>query len=147
MNDELNHADVAHPATQGLRPYSENASPRRARLLSLLEMDTEYTRYRADSIFPALFDQMIVMRWFRDHGILTQICGNHFHVLKAAPPRNPSAETLDSFISALDPVLALVHSSTRFWQDALSLAARAARIHGPLAGPEWSSHAVARRRR
>jgi ornithine--oxo-acid transaminase len=71
---------------------------------------------------------MLVMRLFRDHGILTQICGNHFLVLKAAPPLNASTESLDRFISAIDKVLALVHSSTRFWQDALALAARAARI-------------------
>lgn len=79
-------------------------------------------------VHPALFGQMLVMRLFRDHGILTQICGNHFLVLKAAPPLNASAESLDRFVSALDQVLALVHSSTRFWQDALALAARAARI-------------------
>lgn len=79
-------------------------------------------------VHPALFGQMVVMRLFRDHGILTQICGNNFLVLKAAPPLNASAESLEHFVSALDEVLALVHSSTRFWQDALALAARAARI-------------------
>lgn len=79
-------------------------------------------------VHPALFGQMLVMRLFRDHGILTQICGNHFLVLKAAPPLNTSAESLNSFVSAIDQVLALAHSSTRFWQDSLTLAARAARI-------------------
>lgn len=79
-------------------------------------------------VHPALFGQMLVMRLFRDHGILTQICGNHFFVLKAAPPLNASTESLDRFISAIDQVVALVHSSTRFWQDALALAARAAHI-------------------
>lgn len=79
-------------------------------------------------VHPALFGQMLVMRMFREHGILTQICGNNFLVLKAAPPLNVSAESLDHFIFAIDHVLALVHSSTRFWQDALALAARAARI-------------------
>jgi ornithine--oxo-acid transaminase len=79
-------------------------------------------------VHPALFGQMLVMRLFRDHRILTQICGNNFLVLKAAPPLNASAESLDRFIFAIDQVLALVHSSTRFWQDALALAARAARI-------------------
>lgn len=124
----MNVAHVAAPATVGRRAHSEPVSPRPARLLSLREMDTEYTQYRCEPMGPALFDRMIVMRIFRDHGILTQRSGNHFHVLKAAPTLNAWAETLDSFISAIDPVLALVHSSTRFWQDALSLAARAARI-------------------
>ncbi len=30
-------------------------------------------------IHPAMFGQMIVMRMFREHGILIQICGNNFH--------------------------------------------------------------------
>jgi ornithine--oxo-acid transaminase len=79
-------------------------------------------------VHPALFGQMLVMRLFREHGILTQICGNNFLVLKAAPPLNASPESLEHFVAALDRVLGLVHSSTRFWQDALALAARAARI-------------------
>jgi len=79
-------------------------------------------------IHPALFGQMLVMRMFREHGILTQICGNNFMVLKAAPPLNAAAGSLERFVFAIDQVLGLVHSSTRFWQDALSLAARAARI-------------------
>lgn len=79
-------------------------------------------------IHPALFGQMLVMRLFRDHGILTQICGNDFMVLKAAPPLNCSPKSLDHFVSSIDQVLSLVHSSARFWQDALALAARATRI-------------------
>lgn len=79
-------------------------------------------------IHPALFGQMLVMRMFRDHGILTQICGNNFSVLKAAPPLNASPASLERFIDSVDKVLQLVHSSAGFWQDALALAARAARI-------------------
>lgn len=79
-------------------------------------------------VHPALFGQMLVMRLFREQGILTQICGNNFLVLKAAPPLNASNESLEHFVAALDRVLEAVHSSTRFWQDALALAARAARI-------------------
>ena len=36
-------------------------------------------------VHPAMFGQMLVMRLFRDHDILSQICGNNFLVLKAAP--------------------------------------------------------------
>jgi ornithine--oxo-acid transaminase len=79
-------------------------------------------------IHAALFGQMLVMRLFRDHGILTQICGNDFLVLKAAPPLNASPASLERFIDAVDDVMDLVHSSTRFWQDALALASRAVRI-------------------
>lgn len=79
-------------------------------------------------VHPALFGQMLVMRLFREHGILTQICGNNFLVLKAAPPLNASQTSLERFIDAVDQVMELVHSSARFWQDALALASRAVRI-------------------
>ena len=79
-------------------------------------------------IHPAMFGQIIVMRLYRDHGILTQICGNNFMVLKAAPPLNVSHESLEAFIRALKAVLEVVHSSKRFWQDALELAGRAMRV-------------------
>ena len=79
-------------------------------------------------IHPAMFGQMLVMRLYREHGILTQICGNNFLVLKAAPPLNSSPESLVSFIHAMKIVMEYVHLSRTFWADALSLAARAVRI-------------------
>jgi ornithine--oxo-acid transaminase len=79
-------------------------------------------------IHPAMFGQMLVMRMYREHGILTQICGNNFLVLKAAPPLNSSPESLVSFVTAIRSVMEYVHSSRTFWADALSLAARAVRI-------------------
>jgi ornithine--oxo-acid transaminase len=79
-------------------------------------------------IHPAMFGQMLVMRLYREHGILTQICGNDFLVLKAAPPLNASEESLDAFVTAIVSVMEAVHSSVRFWKDALSLAGRAVRI-------------------
>jgi ornithine--oxo-acid transaminase len=79
-------------------------------------------------VHPAMFGQMLVMRLYREHGILTQICGNNFLVLKAAPPLNASPESLQSFITAMKSVMEYVHSSRTFWADALALAARAVRI-------------------
>ncbi|MBT9332814.1 aspartate aminotransferase family protein [Acidipila sp. 4G-K13] len=79
-------------------------------------------------IHPAMFGQMLVMRMYCDHGVLTQICGNDFSVLKAAPPLNAEEESLDHFVRAIDNVLDLVHSSRRFWRDALHLATRAIKI-------------------
>ncbi|HEY0794722.1 MAG TPA: aspartate aminotransferase family protein [Acidisarcina sp.] len=79
-------------------------------------------------IHPALFGQMLVMRMFRDHGILTQICGNNFSVLKAAPPLNAEEKSLDAFVRAITEVMEQVHSSRRFWSDALTLAGRAIKI-------------------
>lgn len=79
-------------------------------------------------VHPAMFGQMLVMRLFREHGILTQICGNNFLVLKAAPPLNASEESLEAFITATVAVMDAVHSSRQFWRDALALAARAVKI-------------------
>lgn len=79
-------------------------------------------------IHSAMFGQMLVMRMFREYGMLTQICGNNFMVLKAAPPLNASEESLEKFVDAIDGVMEAVHSSKRFWQDALQLASRAVRI-------------------
>ncbi len=79
-------------------------------------------------IHSAMFGQMVVMRLYREHGVLTQICGNNFMVLKAAPPLNASETSMDHFVRSLQQVMEVVHSSKRFWQDALQLAARAIRI-------------------
>jgi ornithine--oxo-acid transaminase len=76
-------------------------------------------------IHTAMFGQILVMRLFRDHGILTQICGNDFMVLKVAPPLVVTETQVDEFVSAIRSVVELVHSSTTFWSEALGLARRA----------------------
>jgi ornithine--oxo-acid transaminase len=78
-------------------------------------------------IHPAMFGQVMVMRMFREN-FLTQICGNNFMVLKAAPPLVISEAHLDEFISAIRDVVALADSSPAFWTEALALARRAAKI-------------------
>ena len=47
---------------------------------------------------PAMFGQILVMRLFRDKGILTQICGNNFMVLKVAPPLAVTGGQMDEFV-------------------------------------------------
>ena len=79
-------------------------------------------------IHPGLFGQMVVMRMFRDERILTQICGNNFMVLKAAPPLIVEETRIDQFVGALGRVVELIHSSSTFWSDALALARRALNI-------------------
>ncbi|HEY1424302.1 MAG TPA: aspartate aminotransferase family protein [Candidatus Acidoferrum sp.] len=79
-------------------------------------------------IHPAMFGQIIVMRMFREHGILTQICGNNFMVLKAAPPLMVSSEQLDEFVLAIRAVVELAETSPKFWTEALAMARRAAAI-------------------
>jgi len=87
----------------GLLCGIEFSAPRRLALRTLYEAFHQ--------IHPAMFGQVLVMRMFREHNILTQICGNNFMVLKAAPPLVITEEQLASF-----------------WTEALSLARRAAKI-------------------
>jgi ornithine--oxo-acid transaminase len=79
-------------------------------------------------IHPAMFGQLVVMRMFRDQGILTQICGNNFMVLKAAPPLVIEDRQIDEFVRAIAAVAELMHTSASFWTEALALARRVADI-------------------
>jgi ornithine--oxo-acid transaminase len=79
-------------------------------------------------IHPAMFGQMVVMRLFRDSGILTQICGNNFMVLKAAPPLVVTEAQIAEFVAAVANVVEQAHSSSAFWSEGLGLARRAIRI-------------------
>ena len=104
----------------GLLCGIEFASPRSLRLKLPFEAFMH--------IHPAMFGQILVMRLFRDSGILTQICGNNFMVLKAAPPLVVTDGQIDEFVTAITKVVDLAHSSTDFWSEALGLARRAIRI-------------------
>jgi ornithine--oxo-acid transaminase len=75
-------------------------------------------------IHPGMFGQILVMRLFRDRGVLCQICGNDFMVLKVAPPLVVNEEQIDQFVEALRHVVTLVHSSPGFWLEAVGLAKR-----------------------
>jgi ornithine--oxo-acid transaminase len=76
-------------------------------------------------IHPAMFGQILVMRLFRDGGILTQICGNDFMVLKVAPPLVVDPAQITEFISSVRDVVELAHHPGSFWSEALGLARRA----------------------
>src|SRR5947199_8371224 len=79
-------------------------------------------------IHPAMFGQVLVMRLFRDHGVLAQICGNNFLVLKLAPPLIVSREQIDEAIDAVCAVIELSHSPSVFWTEALGLARRVVNV-------------------
>jgi ornithine--oxo-acid transaminase len=79
-------------------------------------------------IHAGMFGQVLVMRLFRDHGMLTQICGNHFMVLKVAPPLVVKDRHLDEFVRAVTEVVDQMHSSASYWSEALGLARRAVNI-------------------
>ncbi len=79
-------------------------------------------------IHPAMFGQIVVMRMFREKGILTQICGNNFMVLKAAPPLMVTSEQLDEFVEAIRDVVEMAQTSPTFWSEALGMVRRAANV-------------------
>ncbi len=76
-------------------------------------------------VHPAMFGQMLVMRLFRDHGILSQICGNNFMVLKLAPPLVVGDAQIEHCVRAVGQVVELMHSSKAFWSEALGIGRRA----------------------
>ena len=76
-------------------------------------------------IHPGLFGQVMVMRMFRDHNVLMQICGNNFMVLKVAPPLVVTEDEVGSFVTSMRDVVEMAHSSTTFWTEALGMARRA----------------------
>jgi ornithine--oxo-acid transaminase len=76
-------------------------------------------------IHPAMFGQILVMRLFRNHNILTQICGNDFMVLKVAPPLMVHSPQVAEFVSAVRDVVDAAHRPGPFWSEALGLARRA----------------------
>ena len=81
------------------------------------------------AIHAGMFGQVLVMRLFRDHRILTQICGNNFLVLKVAPPLTASEEHVDRFVSAIRDIVELAHArGGGFWAEALGLAKRVMNI-------------------
>jgi ornithine--oxo-acid transaminase len=81
-----------------------------------------------NKIHPAMFGQVLVMRMFREKGILTQICGNNFMVLKAAPPLTVTREQLDEFVAGIRDVVELAQSSLAFWTEALAMVRRSVHI-------------------
>jgi ornithine--oxo-acid transaminase len=75
-------------------------------------------------IHPGLFGQILVMRLFRDQGILSQVCGNNFMVLKVAPPLVVTDDQLTAYVAGIERVVALIHGAGPFWSDALALGRR-----------------------
>jgi ornithine--oxo-acid transaminase len=115
---------------QGLSGYEMVKEVRGAGLLNGIEFTApRKLRLRVPfeafmKIHPGMFGQVVVMRLFRDHGFLTQICGNNFMVLKAAPPLLVEEREIDRFTDAVRNVVELMHSSAAFWTEALGLARR-----------------------
>jgi ornithine--oxo-acid transaminase len=75
-------------------------------------------------IHPALFGQVLVMHLFRDHGILSQVCGNDFMVLKVSPPLTIEDTQLERFVSALEQTVESIHNSSSFWVEPIKVGQR-----------------------
>jgi len=125
FRDKLRHALAPYALVKQVRGMGllcgiEFAPPKNLALRALYEA--------FHRIHPAMFGQVMVMRMFREKNFLTQICGNNFMVLKAAPPLVISEAHLDEFVAAIRGVIALADSSPAFWTEALALARRAAKI-------------------
>ena len=73
-------------------------------------------------IHPAAFGQMLVRRMFRESQILTQISGNNFVVLKAAPPLVVTRVQVDQFVDGVTAAAVGLGSSGELWTEALALA-------------------------
>jgi ornithine--oxo-acid transaminase len=124
-------AEFRRRLTQALAPYEMVKEVRGAGMLSGIEFQApRQLRLRAPfeafrHIHPGMFGQILVMRLFRDKNILTQVCGNNFMVLKAAPPLVATEGQLDEFVTAIREVVETAHASAGFWSEALGLARRA----------------------
>jgi ornithine--oxo-acid transaminase len=81
-----------------------------------------------NKIHPAMFGQIVVMRMFREKNILTQICGNNFMVLKAAPPLTVRENQLDEFVESIRDVIQMAQTSPAFWTEALGMVRRAVKV-------------------
>ncbi len=81
-----------------------------------------------NKVHPAMFGQIVVMRMFREKNILTQICGNNFMVLKAAPPLTVTTVQLDDFVDAIRGVVEMAQTSPAFWTEALGMIRRSVNI-------------------
>ena len=127
-------ARLRQQLSEALAPYEMVAAVRGLGMLSGIEFAAPRSlRLRAAFegfrlIHPAMFGQILVMRMFRDKGILTQICGNNFMVLKVAPPLVVTEGQLNEFVEAVRDVVDLMHNSSSFWSEALGLARRAVNI-------------------
>jgi ornithine--oxo-acid transaminase len=117
-----------------LAPYEMFAGTRGLGLLSGIEfrpptklgLKLSFQAFRA--IHPAMFGQMLVMRFFRQEKILTQMCGNNFMVLKTAPPLVADPGQIQHFVHAAERVVSDMHSSSSFWTESLGLARRAVNV-------------------
>jgi ornithine--oxo-acid transaminase len=115
-----NHELVHEVRGRGLMIGIEFSRPRSIRLRAQWTL--------LESMRTGLFTQMVVVPLFRDHGIVSQVAGDHQNVLKILPPLITTEAQADEFCAALDDVLGeLEHSLGIFRGVGSSLALPALR--------------------
>ena len=114
------HELVSEVRGRGLMIGIEFSRPRSLRLRAQWTL--------LESMRSGLFTQMVIVPLFRDHGILSQVAGDHQNVLKILPPLITSEEQADEFVDAIDDVLGeLERSLGLLWGVGSSLALPALR--------------------
>ena len=114
------HELVHEVRGRGLMIGIEFSRPRSARLRAQWTL--------LESMRTGLFTQMVIVPLFRDHGILSQVAGDHQNVLKILPPLITTEAQADEFCDALDDVLGdLERSMGLLWGVGSSLALPALR--------------------
>jgi acetylornithine/succinyldiaminopimelate/putrescine aminotransferase len=91
------HELVFEVRGRGLMIGIEFARPRSRRLRAQWTL--------LETMRTGLFTQLVIVPLFRDHGILSQVAGDHQNVLKILPPLITTHEQAESFVDALDDVL------------------------------------------
>lgn len=125
---------LRHALTRALEGYEMVAEVRGLGLLNGIEFRSpERLKLRIPfeafrKIHDGMFGQIVVGKLFREKNFLTQMCGNNFMVLKAAPPLIVSEGQIEEFAASVKDVVEQLHSSASFWHDALHLARRAVKI-------------------
>jgi ornithine--oxo-acid transaminase len=125
---------LRHALTSALSDYEMVAEVRGLGMLNGIEFRSPqrlklripFESFR--KVHEGMFGQIVVGKLFRERNFLTQMCGNNFMVLKAAPPLIVSEEQIEEFVAAVKHVVEEVHSSASFWLDALHMARQAAKI-------------------
>ena len=91
------HELVHEVRGRGLMIGIEFAKPRSRRLRAQWTL--------LETMRTGLFTQLVIVPLYRDHGILSQVAGDHQNVLKILPPLITTDEQADMFVAALDDVL------------------------------------------
>jgi ornithine--oxo-acid transaminase len=123
-------ADMRERLSTALAPYEMFKTVRGVGMFTGIEWQAPKQLRRKISfetikhIHPAIFGQILVMQLFREKGILTQICGNDFMVLKVVPPLVTTPEQIDYFVKAMTEVADMIHTSDALWSEALGVVTR-----------------------